>query len=40
MFEHDSEKIGSGVFKHSENLIKFRVLSQKFGGKSKKIGGA
>ena len=39
MFEHDFEKIGSAVSTHSENLKGFRVLSQKIGGKSKKIGG-
>ena len=36
MIEHDWEKIGSDVFKHSANLM-FCLLSLKFGGKSKKM---
>ena len=39
MFEHDFEKIGSTVSKHSENLTGFGFSAKKIGGKSKKIGG-
>ena len=39
MFEHDLEKIGSAVSKHSENIKGFGFSTKKIGGKSKKIGG-
>ena len=39
MFEHDLEKIGSAVLKHSENIKGFRFSAKKLAENPKKMAG-